>query len=120
VAAARACIGARFRPHGRDAGHGLDCVGVAAAAYGIAVPGGYALRGGDPAAVAAAICGAGFSSVAQAEPGDLLLIQAGHAQLHLAVKTACGIVQAHAGLRRVVETPGAPDAPVLGVFRAGE
>jgi cell wall-associated NlpC family hydrolase len=118
VAAARAAIGARFRLQGRDMAEGLDCVGLAGLAYGVAVPGGYALRGGAADAVAMRIAGAGFMRVGEARPGDLLLIAAGPGQLHLAVRTDAGFVQAHAGLRRVVETPGWPDAPVLGVFRA--
>ena len=117
VAAARACIGTRFRPHGRDRAHGLDCVGVAACAYGIAAPDGYALRGGNPGAVSRRILGHGFRRVEQPRAGDLLLIAAGHAQLHLAVMTERGFIHAHAGLRRVVETPGWPGEPVLAIFR---
>lgn len=120
--AALACVGARFRPQGRDPDYGLDCVGVAGAAYGIDAPGDYAPRGGDPAAVAARIEAMGLARLRanDARPGDLLLIEAGPAQLHLAVWTGRSVVQAHAGLRRVVETPGWPAAPVLAVFRAGE
>jgi len=120
--AALACVGARFRPQGRDPDYGLDCVGVAAMAYGLDAPCDYALRGGDPAKVAARIAAAGLERLRakEARPGDLLLIEAGPAQLHLGVWTGRSLVQAHAGLRRVVETPGWPDAPVLAVFRSKE
>lgn len=120
--AALACVGARFRPQGRDVDYGLDCVGVAAAAYGVAVPGDYALRGGDPAVVGMRIEAAGLRRLdgKDAQAGDLMLIQAGPAQLHLGVWTGDGFVHAHAGLRRVVETPGWPEAPVLAMFRMME
>lgn len=39
------------------------------------------------------------------------------AQLHLAVRTKQGFVHAHAGIRRVVETPGEPQWPLLGAYR---
>jgi hypothetical protein len=38
-------------------------------------------------------------------------------QLHLAVLTDAGFVHAHAGLRRVVETAGMPEWPVIGIYR---
>jgi hypothetical protein len=46
-----------------------------------------------------------------------MLMRVSDDQLHLGVRTADGFVHAHAGLRRVVETPGAPQWPVLGVYR---
>ena len=46
-AAARALVGVRFRLHGRDAVHGLDCVGLVALATGRAAPTGYGWRSGD-------------------------------------------------------------------------
>lgn len=121
AAAAVALVGVRFRLHGRDPATGLDCVGVAmaAAGYEARAPTGYALRGGDGAGFAAMLDAAGLRRVAAAGPGDVMLIAAGPAQYHLAVKTGRGFVHADAGLRRVVETPGAPSWPVLGVWRVG-
>jgi hypothetical protein len=117
--AALAIVGARFRLHGRDAAHGLDCVGVVAVAlraggYGGAVPSGYALRGGDPTAAldAALVRCDGLAA------GDVLVMATGPGQLHLAVRTARGFVHADAGLRRVVERVGA-DWPVIGAWRMG-
>jgi hypothetical protein len=115
--AALALVGARFRLHGRDPLTGLDCVGVAALAAGATAPGGYALRGGDPEAVAGMIRDAGFAAVESARPGDILLMRTGPAQLHLAVRTARGFVHADAGLRRVVERPGDPEWEVLSIWR---
>lgn len=116
AAAARALIGARFRLHGRDPASGLDCVGVVAMACGVAAPTGYPLRGGDADAVAAAL----DRVLARGEgtPGNAVLMRAGPGQLHLGVLTDTGMVHADAGLRRVVERPGAPPWPVLGYWRA--
>jgi hypothetical protein len=46
-----------------------------------------------------------------------MLLSAGERQLHLGVRTAAGFVHAHAAIRRVVETPGVPEWPVLDVYR---
>ncbi|WP_380874220.1 hypothetical protein ACFB49_46520 [Sphingomonas sp. DBB INV C78] len=122
VARARACVGARFRPQGRSAADGLDCVGVAGIAFGVtALPRDYVLRGVALARVEAAAEAAGLRRI-EAEggaAGDLLLVEAGPAQVHLLVATAAGFVHADAGLRRVVETPGPPRWPVLAVWRKG-
>lgn len=118
VARARDCVGARFRVQGRDPVYGLDCVGVAAVAFGRDVAGDYALRGGDPVAIEARISSAGFSRVERSQPGDLLLIAFGQWQYHLAIRTDAGFIHAHAGLRRVVETPGDPEN-VRSIWREG-
>jgi hypothetical protein len=127
--AARACLGVRFRPQGRDPAYGLDCVGLAAVAFRAAghearVPRGYPLRGGEAAAFARLIGASGLRPVPveEAGEGDLLLLLAGPAQCHLAVRTDTGFVHADAGLRRVIETPGRPAWPILGAWRlpAGE
>lgn len=99
VAAARAAIGAGFRPHGRDVAGGLDCVGLAALALGRA---------------------AGLVPVADIRPGDLLLCRSGPGQLHLAIRSDGGIIHADATARRVVERPGAVPWPVLSGWRRAE
>ena len=119
AAAALGAVGARFRLHGRERETGLDCVGVAALAmraggYGRAVPTGYRLRGGDLAAVRAAV---GLPACDGSRPGDLMLFAAGPGQVHLAVRTAGGFVHADAGLGRVVERPGAAPWPLLAAWR---
>lgn len=115
VARARALVGTRFRLHGRGA-NGVDCVGLAAAALGEAAPTGYALRCGARERVAGLL----DAQLVRAEvwaAGDILLMTTGPGQLHLGVWTGEGLVHADAGLRRVVERPGAPPWPVLGAWR---
>ena len=116
-ARARALIGVRFRLHGRDPASGLDCVGLVACATGIVARTGYPLRGGDPGEIEAALRAAGFARVDTARPGDVVLLRPGPGQLHMAVRTASGLVHADATLRRVVERPGDPEEEVLGIWR---
>lgn len=125
IAAARRAVGSRFRPHGRDPAFGLDCVGLAALAARAAgfageIPGGYALRGGDAATIAAAFRAAGFVGDGPARAGDIALFATGPGQLHLAVLVPGGIIHADAMLRRVVERPGEAPWPMLGWWRIKE
>ncbi len=120
VAKARACIGARFRPFGRDPAFGLDCVGVAAFAFGRTPPVAYALRGGDQAGAGALAKAAGLVRVAAAQAGDLLLIDCGSGQLHLAVRTDGGFVHADLGIGRVVEAPGWPAGRIVAIYGEDE
>ncbi|MDQ8757854.1 peptidoglycan endopeptidase [Sphingosinicella sp. LHD-64] len=118
VERARTLIGVRFRPKGRNAESGLDCVGVVAMAAGIVrPPDGYALRGGSPEHLADGLCAAGFRLSETPDPGDVLAMRAGPEQLHLGIWTGAGLVHADAGLRRVVERPGSPPWSVLGIWR---
>jgi hypothetical protein len=117
---ARALVGTRFRPQGREP-HGLDCVGVVLATFGIDSAFGrqnYRLRGEDPLELDAALL-KHFRRVSrrQLAPGDIMLMTIAERQLHLAVRTASGFVHAHAGLRRVVETPGMPGWPLIAAYR---
>lgn len=118
VTIARRLVGVRFRLHGRDPAHGLDCVGLAALAHGCAaVPTGYPLRGGDPESFAATIRALGFvRRRATLRAGDLLLLRPGPMQLHLGLWTGTTLIHADAGIGRVVETPGGPCWPVLSAW----
>ncbi len=112
VAAARAVVGARFRPQGRNPASGLDCVGVVAIAYGTRlsgpIPASYALRGGSEAGIRSLVAQTGLHAIAvqAAAAGDLLLFETGPMQWHLAVSTGTGFIHADATLRRVTEVPG--------------
>jgi cell wall-associated NlpC family hydrolase len=115
---ARALVGTPFRLQGRGTG-GLDCVGLALDVFGI--PGArrnYRMRGNHAGEVCGFL-GRDFRRVppSRLRPGDLILMQVADDQLHIAVRTEAGFVHAHAGLRRVVETPGLPQWPLLGIYR---
>lgn len=118
VAAARALIGTPFRLQGRDF-DGLDCIGLIAKIYGLseAAPRSYALRG-TPVDQAMEMLDRHFTRRLAVAPqvADILLLQPGLDQLHLGLWTGTGLVHAHAGLRRVVETPGQPSFPLLGIW----
>lgn len=121
VAAARDCVGTRFRAQGRTPGLGLDCVGVAlaaAAAVGVRIdPPVYALGGDHEGDLDALLAAAGCTVVAIAEPGDLLAVAPSPGRRHLAVVTPAGVVHAHAGLGRVVEGPLDPDWMLIAAWR---
>jgi cell wall-associated NlpC family hydrolase len=122
AARARALVGTRFRPQGRQPALGLDCVGLAAAAAGVPaerLPGDYALRGQKLARIEQELCDLGCVPVpgGAAEPGDVVVCDAGPAQFHLAVATGEGFVHADAGLRRVIERPLPLPWPALSVWR---
>ena len=119
MARARALVGCRFRPQGRSPELGLDCIGLACAAYGIPaeeIPCDYRLRGDFRDRIERELA-ARFQRVCALRPGDLLLLSVAGDQLHLAVKTDLGFVHADAGLRTVVETPGTPPWPVISAYR---
>lgn len=110
-AAARALVGVRFRPQGCEPATGLDCAGLVWAAYAAAGvrlvrPRAYPLRGWGRERVEAALRAAGFAAVeGGARAGDVALIALPAGQFHLALTGPESLVHAHAGLRRVVETP---------------
>ena len=115
---ARALVGTRFRPQGRDT-QGLDCIGVVIATFGIPaddVPRDYRLSGGRSEKLIERL-GKTLRKVRKLKMGDVMLMELSAEQLHLGVRTEAGFVHAHAGLRRVVETPGMPEWPVIGIYR---
>lgn len=58
-----------------------------------------------------------FQPVTIPQAADVLLYRISHAQTHLAVCCGGSFVHAHAGLRRVVETPGRLCWPIAAAFR---
>lgn len=123
--AAQSLVGTPFRLHGRDPRFGLDCIGVASVALlraGLAnnPPQGYRLRGHDLAGWENLISQNGLAQgSAPVQPGDLLIVRPGPAQLHILVATDHGhFVHAHAGLRRVVIMPGPSPWPIAQILRA--
>jgi len=119
VARARGLVGCRYRAQGRDPQLGLDCVGVVCCAFGIPVGDvvrDYRLRSADVRAAVKSI-ERHFISIDEGAAGDLLLMSPARDHLHLAVLTDRGFIHADAGVRRVVETPGAPAWPIVGQYR---
>lgn len=120
VERARALVGTRFRPQGRSQTE-LDCVGVILSTFQIArdaVRTDYRLRGDHQLEIKQRLKEHfRVVSTSQMRPGDVMLLEVAKEQLHLAVRTDLGFVHAHARIGRVVETPGLPDWPLLGVYR---
>lgn len=128
LAAARGMVGVPFRLHGRSRETGVDCIGLALLALadagwrqaGALSPPRYSMRGGHPARFENGLRAAGLRPVRKGRPGDLVLVQAGVAQVHLMIATGDGHVHAHAGLGQVVEMPGPSPWPVIGHYRWGK
>ena len=121
AARARALVGVPFRAQGRDPQRGLDCVGLVITAC--ALPEGltrrdYRLRGDHRNELTRELP-RHFRRVSrkQRRAGDLILMAVAEDQMHLGVLTDRGFVHADARLRRVVETPGEPEWPVIGIYR---
>ncbi len=120
AARARALVGARFRPQGR-ADNALDCIGLAVRTFDLdarTIRKNYRLRGDHRGELEEGLREQ-FRRIAirQLRPGDVMLLRVADDQLHLGVRTNHGFVHAHAGIGSVVETPGLPEWPVLGVYR---
>lgn len=114
-------VGVRFRYQGRDPVLGLDCVGLIVAAYAVAgrllpSPCDYPLRGWRRPRILQLLQDAGFAEASDApRAGDVGLFPLAAGQFHLGLIGAASVVHAHAGLRRVVETPF--DAWTIGATR---
>lgn len=111
--AAEQFAGCPFRLHGRDPRTGLDCIGLLEAALSacgmkVRLPTGYNLRTGRWQDLKAHAEVLGFVPCeVPVGPGDILLLQPSPTQMHFAIiSTAPGLmIEAHAGLRRVVISP---------------
>ena len=117
-------IGIPFLLHGRSADAGLDCVGLAglclsAVDKDAAVPTDYRLRGQHIERACAYFDARHFSRVSDGSvvSGDIVLLEPGVRQIHLAVMTPKGAVHAHLGLGRVVATPLPLPWPTIAQWR---
>ena len=123
--AAEGLAGTRFRLHGRDPATGIDCVGLVVAALAhiartVPEPNGlYALKNSAIDRALALPRLAGLIAVSGAAmPGDVVLVRVGPAQCHVLILLAGDrFVHAHAGLGRVVVTPGPLVWPIEGRWR---
>jgi cell wall-associated NlpC family hydrolase len=115
---ARTLIGTPFRLHGRDRAHGIDCVGLVAVSHNCPdlAPTGYTMRNSENARWLALLDKDLCRRAGAMRPGDLVMMIAGPAQLHLGIFSGNGLIHADAGLRRVVETPGPLRWPVIGIW----
>jgi lipoprotein Spr len=121
AARARALVGTRFRPQGRQPETGLDCVGLVLSTFGISgdvVRRDYRLRGDYRRELLAELSGR-FRRIpaSRAQAGDVLVLKVAADQLHLAVMTMSGFVHADARRGRAVESPGPPAWPIVAVYR---
>lgn len=122
--ASEGLVGVPFRLHGRDPETGLDCIGLLSAAMAIggapiALPTGYPLRLRELAQWLPDPAELGFGKALSAfRPGDVVLLQPGPAQFHLAIADhMLGWVHAHAGLRRVVRDAALPAGTIAAHWR---
>lgn len=116
---ARSAVGVRFRLHGRGP-EGMDCIGLVAFAWELAVPTGYPARSAPRDRIERALAALGFVPGAE-PPGAILLIAAGPGQLHLAIATGDGgAIHADAAARRVIERPAPLPWPVLSAWAREE
>ena len=114
-------IGTPFRLHGRTPYVALDCVGLAAYAIGAGeVVRDYSLKGVKSEFILSYMDSIGLQSLAQSTPicdGDIAIVACSPQQFHLMIRAADGWVHSHAGLRKVVHTPGASPWPIVAVRR---
>ncbi|WDF72401.1 hypothetical protein [Novosphingobium sp. KACC 22771] len=122
--AAEDLVGTRFRLHGRHPEHGLDCLGVLAAALRAIgrsgdLPTDYAWRNANPDRAVHMAGRWGFVAVeGAAMPGDVILLRMGAAALHFVIAVSGGaFVHAHAGQRRVLRTPVMPEGEIVQHWR---
>ncbi|NBC37698.1 hypothetical protein GTZ99_14175 [Novosphingobium sp. FSY-8] len=122
--AALETVGIPFRLHGRDWRTGLDCLGVIAEALRrinrpCDLPLDYQLRNTRLTGTDRWAATLGFGSVqGPVQPGDVLLLRLKLHQHHFMIAApGGGYVHAHAGLRRVVHSPAAPDDQILMQWR---
>lgn len=127
AAAAKSLVGTRFRLHGRDPAHGLDCVGLIGEALRRIgrqpmLPRGYRLRMRDPAPWLHFAAANGLSPVTGiVAGGDVFLVHFHQMQPHLLVAmNGTAFVHAHAVLGRVVCQAAPYPSPVIGHWRLDE
>ena len=121
VRRARALVGTRFRPQGRDPVMGLDCVGLIVSAFtlpGDGIRRDYRLRGPHGGELKAELR-RHFRRISAGamRGGDVMLCAVAADPMHLAIECGGSFVHADARLRKIVETPGNPGWPIVAVFR---
>ena len=114
-------VGTPFRLQGRTPDVALDCVGLVAHAIGAEnVVIGYSLKGAKLQFILSYMDSIGLQQLSKLScihDGDVAIVACRHSQFHLMVRAANGWVHSHAGLRKVVHTPGASPWPIVAVRR---
>ena len=126
--AAEALVGAPFRLHGRDPVTGIDCIGVIACALDrigrtAVLPAGYSLRTGNWPELDRDAARLGFlPTLAPLAAGDIWVTKPSPIQLHFGIvcPSGQGLIEAHAGLRRVVVSPLPDPRPGMTCWRLQE
>lgn len=120
VRRAQGLVGTRFRPQGRSAERGLDCIGLVVVAFDLPerlIRRDYGLRGGSAAELHRALR-TWFEPVAADDAcGDVWVVRPRLGQLHLLMLVRDGFVHGDAGLGRIVAVPGRPPGPALSRWR---
>lgn len=122
--AALRLVGAPFRLHGRDPQSGIDCVGLCVASLRAIgrqahVPADYALHNVDLRGLLRHARPIGLVPATGAvRPGDIILARISPLQVHVVIAIdGTDFVHAHAGLRRVVRSPGPLTWPMAAHWR---
>jgi murein DD-endopeptidase / murein LD-carboxypeptidase len=114
-------IGTPFRLHGRTPGVALDCVGLVAFAINANnVISNYSLTGVKLITILSHLdsCDLGITSDDSTfRQGDVAVVSCSPQQFHLMLRAANGWVHSHAGLRKVVHTPGISPWPIVALRR---
>ena len=114
-------IGTPFRVHGRTPDIALDCVGLVAFAIGAGgVIKDYSLQGVKLEFILSYMDSIGLCFLDRATricDGDVAIAACSAQQFHLMIRAADGWVHSHAGLRKVVHTPGASPWPIVAMRR---
>jgi murein DD-endopeptidase / murein LD-carboxypeptidase len=114
-------VGTPFRLFGRCPRVALDCAGLVLCALGEKKPDiRYNLKGEYLHTVCAYMAQYGWRErqvSAAFHDGDVVIVTCGPRQQHLMIRAADGWVHAHAGLGKVVHTPGESPWPVIASWR---
>lgn len=115
-------VGTPFRLFGRKVEVALDCVGLVLYAADMSEPAArYALKGDYLETLKSAANQNGFKAERYPDHnGDIVLANCGLRQQHLMIRAPGGWVHAHAGLGRVVHTPGPLPWPLIAAWRSPE
>jgi murein DD-endopeptidase / murein LD-carboxypeptidase len=114
-------IGTPFRVLGRTPDVALDCVGLVAFAIDAGeVIEDYSLKGAKIDFILSYMDSIGLNPLVRSSricDGDVAIVTCSPRQFHLMIRAADGWVHSHAGLRKVVHTPGASPWPIVAVRR---